>query len=439
MTMATVQRIVGSTLTLLAISGGAAGANWPQWRGPRGDGISGETGLPLHWSEHAGVIWKCPVPGQSASTPVVWGKSIFLTTQDAANLLLVKIDRDSGRVEWTRQVGTGTPARMMLRLKRPDERRRQNFHQLHNLASPSPVTDGERVIAHFGNGDLAAYDFAGRLLWRHNLQQDYGAYTIWWGHANSPVLYQDLVISACMQDSLEDLAGDRSPSYLVAHDKRTGEQRWKSLRLTPAHAEEFDAYTTPVFRTAAHATEMVVMGGNQLDAFDPLTGRQLWYLPGIVGGRTVTGPTVGRDLVFATQGKRGPFLAVRPEGEGKLPPAAVVWKQPQGTADSSSPIAWQDWVFWITDNGIAQCYDARTGVLQWKERLSGDYKASPVIAAGRMYFLSMSGLCTVLAAGPRFEKLAENKIDDETIASPALADGRIYLRGKKFLYAIGPQ
>ena len=427
--------VVLAVLVCAAVGGG----NWPQWRGPTGDSVSAETRLPLHWGEQSNVVWKCPLPGQGASTPVIWGDAIFLTSQDGENLLLLKVGKANGRLEWSRTVGTGTVHRMSMRGRRDaDGRRQQKFHPLHNMASPSAVTDGERVVVHFGNGDLAAYDFAGNQLWLRNLQKDHGDYTIWWGHANSPVLYQDAVISACMQDSLADLQPEPAISYLVAYDKRTGELRWKTLRMTGASAEQNDSYTTPLLYRAKDHTEVIVMGGNQIDGYDPATGRQLWVLPGIVGGRTITGPTIADGMVYATQGMRGPLLAVKLGGSGRLDSGAIVWQETQGTADTCCPVVWKDLIFWVTDNGVAQCHDARTGALKWKERLpAGNYKASPLAAEGRIYFLNLSGLCTVVAATPKFEKVGENKLDAETIASPAVSDGRVYLRGKKALYCIG--
>jgi outer membrane protein assembly factor BamB len=404
--------------------------NWPQWRGPHGDSVSDETGLPLKWSDTENIAWKCPLPGEGVSIPAIWEDAVFVTAQAENRLLILRINRISGKVEWTRQVGTGeTP--------REAPRGHQKFHKLQNLASPSPVTDGAVVVVHFGNGDLAAYDFAGRQLWLHNLGKEHGVYTIWWGHANSPVLYKDLVISVCMQDSLTDLQEIPAPSYVVAYDKRTGAHVWKTMRMTEARAEECDAYTTPVLCRINERTEMVIMGGDQLDAYDPASGNRLWYVPGFAKGRLITGPTFGEGMIFATQGMRGELVAVRPAGEGKLPPSVVIWKEKQATPDSSSPVLWKELIFWITDNGFAQCHNAGTGELKWKERLPGDYKASPIAAAGRIYFLNLSGLCTVVAASPHFKKLAENRIKAETIASPAAAHGRIYLRGRSALYAIG--
>lgn len=416
-------------VALAALGHNAFAENWPQWRGSRGDSTSTEQGLPLTWSENHGIVWKVELPGWADSTPAIWGNNLFVTTQDGDRLLLLKLSRETGETVWTREVGQAETPREM-------PRGGQKFHKLHNNASPSPVTDGQVLIVHFGNGELAAYDFDGKQLWLHDLQQEYGAYSIWWGHANSPVLFDELVISVCMQDSLKDLEKSPVESYLVAHDKLTGELRWKSPRMTGADAEEGDSYTTPLLQNTPQGWQLIVMGGNQLDAYDPATGKQLWYLPGIIGGRTITGPTAGRGMVFATQGMRKDLLAVRLGGQGKLTRRDVVWKESEATPDTCCPVLWEDLLFTVSDNGIAKCYDAHTGNLKWKKRLPGDYKASPVAAEGRVYFLNMHGMTTVVAAGERFEKLAQNPLDDQTQASPAISAGRIYIRGKQHLYAI---
>src|SRR3954454_3899830 len=194
--------LVGLTLSLGILSLGrlAQAENWPQWRGPRGNSTSAERNLPIEWSDSQGVLWKSKLPEWGSSTPAIWGDDLFITTQHDDELLVLKFDARSGKLAWTQKAGAAATVRDA------PKRKQQKFHQLHNLASPSPVTDGRTVVVHFGNGDLVAYDFAGHERWRHNLQKEYGAYTIWWGHANSPVLYEGAVISACMQDSLADVA-----------------------------------------------------------------------------------------------------------------------------------------------------------------------------------------------------------------------------------------
>jgi len=247
------------------------------------------------------------------------------------------------------------------------------------------------------------------------------------------------VIGVCMQDSLLDEPGKKpAESYVIAHDKRTGALRWKTLRMTAAIAEHCDAYTTPLVRSANGKSEVIVVGGEQIDAYDAATGKLLWYLPDFKGNRTITGPTLVGDILYTTGGMRGPLTALKLGGAGKLPPEAIVWQQRRATPDSPSPVVAKDLVFWVSDNGIASCADAKTGELKWGEqRLPGEHKASPLAAAGRIYFLSYGGKCTVIAAAEKFEKLAENSIGDETIASIAAAGGRLYIRGKTALYCVG--
>lgn len=415
--------------------GAAATSNWPTWRGPDHDSTTAAADLPLFWSETSGIAWKTPLPEWGTSTPAVWGNAVFVTTQAGRQLLLLHIDLDDGRIVWTREVGTAEvdPPPAIL----APQRGKQRFHRLHNMASPSPVTDGRHVVVHFGNGDLAVYDFDGELKWRTNLQQDFGTYTIWWGHANSPVIFEDLVISACMQDSLADLQDEPAASYLVAHDIDTGKVRWHVERMTGAQAESCDAYTTPILWRRPARTELVVMGGNELDGYDPQSGRRLWYLPGLVGGRTVTGPTAAGELVFCTIGMRGALLAVRPEGEGELSKRAIAWRHASGTPDSCSPVVWDDLVFTVADNGVAKCFAAATGVVHWHERLKGgDFKASPLVAEGRVYFVAADGTCTVVSAARRFERLAENRLEAELLASPAVAGDRLLLRSRDALYCL---
>ncbi len=416
---------------ILLIASVANAENWPAWRGPYGDSRSSEQGLPLIWGEDTAIAWKTPLPGPGNSTPAIWDNAVFVTCQSEDKLLLLRLDKRSGKIVWTRQVGFGAT-------RREADRGDQKFHRLQNLASPSPTTDGEVVIAHFGNGDLAAYDFDGKLLWKRNLQDDHGKYTIWWGHANSPVLHGDLVISVCMQDSMAGLQEKPATSYLVANEKKTGRLKWKTPRMTGANAEEGDSYTTPVFHKTGDQVEMIVMGGNQLDAYDPSTGKQLWKLPGLIGGRTITGPTAVGGYVFATRGMKGAMVALKLKAgrKGELSRKDLAWRYNQGTADSCSPVVWSDLLFMISDDGIARCFDGRLGKLHWKKRLKGKYKTTPLAAEGRIYFLNQEGLCTVVSASSRYDRLAENQLDDTTLASPAVSGGHLFIRGHKALYSV---
>ncbi|HKD38485.1 MAG TPA: PQQ-binding-like beta-propeller repeat protein, partial [Pirellulales bacterium] len=195
--------IVAFLVASLAPAAASAG-DWPQWRGPEGTGVSRERNLPINWNNERGIIWRTEIPEWGDSTPCIWGDAIFITTQHDDNLLLLRINKPDGKIVWTQTVGSGSVKRSPIKPKNGDERREQKFHDKQNMASPSPVTNGKVVVVHFGNGDLATYDFDGHQLWHRNLQDDYGHYTIWWGHANSPVIYGKFVISVCMQDSLTD-------------------------------------------------------------------------------------------------------------------------------------------------------------------------------------------------------------------------------------------
>ncbi|NQT38317.1 MAG: PQQ-binding-like beta-propeller repeat protein [Planctomycetes bacterium] len=428
--------ILAGSLSLLFVAP-VRGENWPQWRGPNHNGVSGETGLPVAWSQTLGIRWKCKLPEWGTSTPAIWGDAIFLTSHaENSKLLLLRIDKATGQIVWTRQVGGGSVDSPKALRKTPEMRRHQQFHATHNLATPSPVTDGEVVVVHFGSGDLAAFDFDGRQLWHRNLQEENGDYTIWWGHANSPVLYKNLVISVCIQDSCSDLPGDPAPSYMIAHFKETGVESWKSMRPTEARAEHCDAYTTPVFWRNGDAIEMIVMGGQILNGYDPASGKELWSLPGLTGNRVITGPVVAHDHVYTTQGMRQPLLAVELGGRGELDRKDVAWHHDTSTPDSPTPVVWGDLLFMVSDNGIAKCLDAHTGHLKWTERLEGAYRASPLAAEGRIYFLNMEGLATVVAATPRFGRITKNQLDDDTIASPIVSDGNLFIRGRKWLYCI---
>lgn len=411
--------------------------NWPQWRGPNGDGVSSETGLPIVWSNESGVLWKRELPAWGDSTPAIWGDAVFVTSQlKAGQLVLLRIDKNSGQTKWIQQVGIGAPRIPTSGRKANDMRRFQEFHREQNMATPSPVTDGRVVVVHFGNGDLAAYDFDGDQLWHRNLQKDHGDYTIWWGHANSPVLCGKLVVSVCMQDSCVDLPGDPSPSYVVAHDALTGEQRWMTMRMTDATREHCDAYTTPILRRVDGREEIVVMGGQVLDAYEPTGGQRLWRLKGLEGNRLIPSPVAAHGLIFATQGMREALLAVKIDGGGERSRSDIVWEYEEGITDSPSPVVFGELIYFVSNNGIARCLDADSGTLLWTKRLPGQYRASPIAVDNRVYFLNTRGLTTVVAASPQFERLAENQLDDETIASPAISDGKIFIRGRKWLHCV---
>jgi outer membrane protein assembly factor BamB len=412
--------------------------NWPSWRGPEGNSVSYDKSLPTSWSEKENIAWKVPISGDGASSPCIWENSIFLTSQDGEKLIGLKFDLKTGTNSWSKELGSGETIRDPLKGKPGDQRRRQKFHKLHNLASPSPVTNGKKVVFLFGNGDLACTDFNGNTIWKKNLQKEQGTFTIWWGYSNSPFIHENIVICTVMQDSLGDLEGEKAQSFLIAYDLDSGKEVWKTLRKTVATAESCDSYTTPIYHKAANQNQIIVMGGNQLDAYDPKTGKQLWKKEGLNGGRTITGPTIHENTVFATRGMRGPLVALKLDNSSGLPSSEnYSWEFSKNTPDSCCPVALNGLVFTISDNGFAQCLDSTNGTIYWNERLGGDYKSSPIACNGKVYFTNLEGVSTIVEANKTFKIVNKNSIGEGVIASPAISFNHLFLRTRKSLVCIG--
>lgn len=428
----------------LTISCPLQAENWPAWRGPAYNGVTSEKDLPTEWEatedgQTKNIVWQCDLPEYGRNTPVIWGDAIFLTSQQDEQLLLLKINKQTGQIEWTREVGRGKTENSDPVGKSGEGRRSQLFHTEQNMASPSCATDGEVVVVHFGNGDLAVYDFEGRQLWKLNMQEKYGPFTIWWGHANSPVLCDDYVIAMAIQDACRDLPGEPSESYVVAFDRKTGEERWRTLRVTEADQEFGDSYCTPVVRRLEGRTELLVLGGEILDAYDLETGHREWFFPGFVGNRPVTGPIVLGDMIYVTHGKKGPMVALKLKGSGQQSEEdQALWTISKGTADSSWPVIVGNLLFYVADTGIAHCVDIGSGEVLWKERLAGSpHRASVVTDGKNVYFTGTKGVTTVVRASDQFEVVAENQVDDVLYSAPIPSDGRLFLRGQKRLYCIG--
>ncbi len=404
--------------------------HWPQWRGPSGSGEYHGSGLPLSWSEESGILWKCE-SGPGNSTPIIWGDAVFLTSEHDQDLLLSRIDKSTGKIVWTRKVGE---AGNQLKHHAP--------HGDYNLATPSPVTNGKVIIAHFGNGDLAAYDFKGNQVWKRNLQEDNGVYTTKFGHSNSSVIHEDKVISICIQDNLIESQPDNlSESYIVAHNIKTGREIWKTLRMPDVEGEPCDSYVTPVLRTYDGKTEIIVMGAQVLDAYDPEDGERLWYLSGLSGNRVIPSPIVKDEWIYANTGfiNDPALLAVKINGVGERPQEVIVWKNEEKISDSPSPVVWGDNLFTIDNRGFLQCLNRFDGSLTWSEKLEGFYRASPIVSDGRIYFLNMEGQTTVIEASDSFKILSENQLKDKTLASPAVSEGMIFIRGDKHLYCLSTE
>jgi outer membrane protein assembly factor BamB len=434
----------------------ARSENWPHWRGPAWNGSSTETNLPDHWSRSENVAWTTPLPGRSGATPVIWDDSVFLPTPDAeGNLLLLCIDGKTGKIRWQQTVARG------------------NYIKGKNdLASPSAVTDGKRVVVVFGTGDLAAYDFEGKQLWSRNLAKQYGKLAPKWLYGSSPLLYHDKLYLEDLQDAATSVGG----SYLLCLDPQTGKELWRQIRKTDARAESQDAYTSPIVRPTGHGAEIVIYGADYLTSHDPDTGAELWRSPSLnarkaQNWRAVASPVVGPEGIFAClpQGF-GPLVALRitdtgPGGlvePGAKAAAAVAWQNADASSDVPSPLYYQGKLFVL--NGTRDrliCVDPKAGKTKWSGDLAAGevFSASPTGADGKIYCLGEEGAVVVLAAGDAFKVVSRFSMQDGGLkpgATPrsgpflsnlaeggpllstiAVANGHLFVRTPKVLYCIG--
>lgn len=384
--------------------------DWPQFRGPDGEGHSTEKGLPLEWSESQNILWKTPVAGRGWSSPVVAGGRVWLTTsierQGKASLRVLAYDAQSGREVVNVEVFSA-PNAVLKNAK-------------NSLASPTPIVEGERVYVHFGADGTAAVTTDGKIVWKVTLPYD-----SMHGNGGSPTLYRDLLIVSC--DGSDD-------AYVVALDKNTGKIRWKTQRRRP-----FDqSYTTPLVIQVEGLDQVVSIGAYRAAAYDPLTGREIWRVSYGDGFSNVPRPVFGHGLVFIGTGFQEPsMLAVRPTGTGDVTRTHVAYTIERGAPFTPSPLIVGDEFYMVSDIGVASCLDVKTGKIHWQQRVPGNYSASPLFADNRIYFLSEEGVATVIAPGKEFRRLAVNTLDGATFASIAVSQGTLFIRSDTHLYRIG--
>jgi outer membrane protein assembly factor BamB len=424
--------------------GFAAADDWPQWRGPQGTGISAEKGLPTRWSPDE-VTWKARLGGLGISSPIVWGDRVFVTSQvgraalrpgnhptlargpdaDAEKPLgaAASPPADPGKVRFLVEAFGRRDGRRLWQYAIDAEGPLPEVHQKHNLASPSPVTDGGHVYAWFGTGQLVALDLEGKLIWQKNLAKEYGPFDIAWGHGSSPALYSDLVILLCDHDPA---------SYLVALDKQTGAVRWKTDR-----AKGSLSYTTPTVVSTPTGDELVVNSTTRVDGYDPATGKLLWWA-GEPHRFAIPVPAYHEGTLYMSRGYRsGPYMAVRAGGRGDVSKTHVTWSVPTGAPYVSSLLHYDGLVYMANDVGVVTAVDPKTGEKVWQERVEGIFTASPVGAGGKVYLVSETGDTIVLAAGREPKVLARNSVGERSVATPAFSGGQIFIRTDGHLIAVG--
>ncbi|MDO8677347.1 MAG: PQQ-binding-like beta-propeller repeat protein [Acidobacteriota bacterium] len=386
-----------------------AAQDWPEFRGPGGQGQSSERDLPLEWAETRNVAWKTALPGLGWSSPVVSGGKVWITTaieQRGVSLRLMAFDAATGREALNVEVFHLTGARREINPK-------------NSWASPTPIVEGDRVYVHFGADGTAALSTDGTVIWKQRFE-----YESQHGAGGSPVVYGGLLILNC--DGSDN-------AFVVALDKTTGTVKWKTNRRYPAD----QAYTTPLVIRAGDRDQLISVGAYRATAYDPLTGKEIWRVSYSDGFSNVPRPIYGHGLVYIATGFQQPsMIAVRPDGLGDVTKTHVAWKLARGAPLTPSPLIVGDEFYMVNDAGIASCLDARTGTVIWQQRLGGTYSASPVFADGRIYFLAEQGVTIVIAPGKEFRRLATNPLNGGLLASMAVSNGSLFLRTDSHLYRI---
>ena len=437
--------IAGITLTVAGLSSfatTAAAGNWPQWRGPDGSGISNEKNLPSEWSPTKNIKWKTPIDGRSHSSPIVWGNRIFLTTSIEGEPVpgakavkhvlegdkeflhpdsvgadrkhtfkVVSIDRDTGKILWQSTAWEGTPY--------------DNRHRKSSYAASTPSTDGKLVYAFFGTEGLYAYDFKGNLAWKAQLGN---LGTVGMGTGTSPILFDNLVIVQCDEEN-------GASSFIVALDKKTGKEVWKTPRKVQV------SWSTPLLVRTSTRAELITSGTEALISYDPATGKELWRHKG-VESNAIPSPVANNEMAYLVAGFPAKIAyAIKLGQNGDLTGTAnVPWKYEKGTAYVPSPILYGDYLYLTTDRGILTCIDAKTGEVKYEGGripIPATFTASPVAFENKILMTSEDGDTFIVKAGPKHEILGTNSVGEPVYASPAIADGRIFIRGEKNLYCIG--
>lgn len=424
---------------LLAVRPTASGAaeNWPGWRGPRGDGTSLEKNIPVHWNgpKNENIVWKTAIPGVGHASPIVWEDRIFLVScrEDTKDRILLCLDRPTGRILWEKAV-----------INSPLEQK----HRLNSRASSTPATDGKLVYVTFAEvnpsvpkGDpsytnekhnprsvdpcemvVAAYDFQGQRQWLVRP----GKFACKHGFCTPPILFENLVIVNGDHD------GD---AYLAGLDKATGKTVWKTPRENKTRS-----FCPPIIRQIDGRMQMVLSGSLCVASYDPHDGSRHWIIDGPTE-QFVASMVSNDKLFFLTAGFPDfHILAIRPDGRGNVTKTHVVWRTTKGCAYVPSPIIAGNGKYFlvVSDGGIASCFEAADGTRHWMERIGPHYSASAVEADGLVHFLSDRGVTTILRPGEKFEKVAENPLGEDCYASPAISQGRIFIRGEKNVYCIRP-
>jgi outer membrane protein assembly factor BamB len=433
------------TATLAVLIGPAYAENWPQWRGPSGSGVSPDKGVRVEWSNDKNIAWRAELGGLGVSSPIVWSQKVFVTYQTGTGGLRqgrhpsfvqegnpadlgetplggARAEKKDSRITFAVAAYDANDGRNLWRYSLDAEGELPDVHEKRNLATSSPATDGSHVYSWFSNGQLVALDLDGKLAWKRHIGKDYAPFELDWGHSSSPVVYRDRLILLCYH---------KNSSYLLALDKKTGKELWKVDR-----GADLKSYSTPLVIEPPQGAEIVVNSSENVEAFDPMTGKSLWKF--IEPTRFAVPMPVYQDgVLYISRGYRsGPYMALKAGQRGELTKDKLLWHSETGAPYTSSLVYTNGLLFMATEMGIVTCLDAKTGERVWRERLGGIYSASPVAADGHVYLFGESGETLVLKASRKPELVARNKVNLRILGSPAFSGGRIFLRGDRQLVAI---
>jgi outer membrane protein assembly factor BamB len=392
--------------------------DWPEFRGPTGQGISTEKKLPIKWGPDQNIKWKTPIPGVGWSSPVVVKGKIYLTTAVAMSedekpdysLRALCVDAKSGEILWDEQVfvqeGATAPG----------------IHSKNSHASPTPVVVGERLFVHFGHQGTACLDLSGKPVWSN---RELG-YKPVHGNGGSPIYLDGLLIYT---------ADGESDPLVIALDAKTGHLKWKYVR--PEVKSNRFAFATPLAIEVNGQKQVVAPGGGSVSGINPADGTEIWRSYYGDGYSVIPRPVFAHGLVFVSSSYNTPVAyAIRPDGHGDVTETHVAWKTEEGAPHTPSMLVVGDELYMVSDGGIAMCYDAKTGKEHWKQRLGGGFSASPTFADGKIYFVNEEGKGTVIAPGKKYKKLGENGFPERTLASYAISDRAIFVRTKGNLYRV---
>lgn len=412
-------RALSLAVTAVLLTSTALADNWPAWRGPNGDGVVPAGNYATSWSDSENVVWKFELDGRGASTPVVWGDSIFITlTSDGRNRLLC-INRE-GELQWDVEAGDGKAGK----------------HKKASGSNSSCVTDGKLVFAYFKSGDVAAVDLQGKVKWQQNVQEKFGADTLWWDLGTSPVLTQDHVVITVMQTG---------PSFLVAYDKETGDIAWKQDRNLGAPVEAAQSYTTPLVANIGGEERIYVLGADFVTAHQAASGKELWRVGGLNPTqhqyfRSISSPTLVDGVLIAPYARGDSVTAIQPGGEGDVTDSHVLWTASKVGADVPTPVAKDGLVYICRDKGQVVGLDIKSGETVKTaslEKNRAKYSSSPVLAGNNLYVTREDGKTFVLDTTKDLKVIGANDIGGEqTVASPVFVDGQILLRTYDHLYCI---